>query len=273
MNIKLLALDMDGTTLKDDHLTVSARNRQAIEAAIAKGIQVVTATGRMRHRLPAIVSELPAMRYAVTSNGASLVDLSNEQQLYRCLLPGGHAVRVLDALSDLDIYIEIYIGGHSYTGRIQDEALSRFPMPPERRPQMLRSRTVLEDLRAYAAGCGGAEKVNLPFLAPETRAEVLRRLTGWKELAITSSVPMNVEINAAACNKGAALEALCGHLGLDREQVMAIGDNGNDLEMLRFAGFSVAPENATEEAKAAADHITASNEEDGVALAIEAYLL
>ena len=82
MKIKLLALDMDGTTLKSDHVTVSPANRAAIEAANARGVFVVTATGRMRHRLPEAIEQTPGLHYAVTCNGASVFDLRREAPLY-----------------------------------------------------------------------------------------------------------------------------------------------------------------------------------------------
>ena len=87
MKIKLLALDMDGTTLKSDHVTVSPANRAAIEAANARGVFVVTATGRMRHRLPEAIEQTPGLHYAVTCNGASVFDLRREAPLYANPIP------------------------------------------------------------------------------------------------------------------------------------------------------------------------------------------
>lgn len=99
MKIKLLALDMDGTTLKSDHVTVSPANRAAIEAANARGVFVVTATGRMRHRLPEAIEQTPGLHYAVTCNGASVFDLRREAPLYANPIPMDTALRVFDTLA------------------------------------------------------------------------------------------------------------------------------------------------------------------------------
>ncbi len=117
------------------------------------------------------------------------------------------------------------------------------------------------------------EKINLPFL-PRGEADGLRHeLEETGKFTLCSSFPGNIEINRAGCSKGKALEHLCGLLGIRREEVLAVGDSGNDVEMLRFAGVGVAMRNATPEARAAADCSTASNDEDGVALAIEKFAL
>ena len=90
---------------------------------------------------------------------------------------------------------------------------------------------------------------------------------------ITTSLDSNLEINAPGVTKGSALLALAEHLGLARSQLMAMGDSGNDLAMLQAAGLGVAMGNATEEVKAAADAVSADNNHDGVAVAIEKYVL
>ena len=90
---------------------------------------------------------------------------------------------------------------------------------------------------------------------------------------ITTSLDSNLEINAPGVTKGSALLALAEHLGLARSQLMAMGDSGNDLAMLQAAGLGIAMGNATEEVKAAADAVSTDNNHDGVAVAIEKYVL
>ena len=92
-------------------------------------------------------------------------------------------------------------------------------------------------------------------------------------MEITSSIPNNLEINARGVTKGRGLLVLAETLGLSRSQVMACGDSGNDLTMIQNAGLGVAMANATPEVLAAADFVTASNNEDGVAKAIERFVL
>ena len=102
------------------------------------------------------------------------------------------------------------------------------------------------------------EKINLPYLpTPALRQEVWQRLEALGGLVLTSSIPDNIEINAQGADKGSALRALAERLGIPREKVMALGDNGNDVTMLQYAGVSVAMGDGSPEAKAAARFLTA----------------
>ena len=118
------------------------------------------------------------------------------------------------------------------------------------------------------------EKINLPFVGPpERRQEVWQRLEALGGLQLTSSIPDNIEVNVLGADKGHALEALAGQLGISREKVMALGDNGNDVAMLRYAGISVAMEDGSQEAKDAAKFVTVAHTQDGLARALERFVL
>lgn len=120
----------------------------------------------------------------------------------------------------------------------------------------------------------GIEKLNLPYIPPHWQRPIAERLSAVKSsLAITSSISHNMEINNKGATKGVALRQLCDFLHIPQENVLAVGDNGNDIDMLEFAGMSAAMANGTEEVKAAANAVTLSCEEDGVAFAIEKYAL
>ena len=118
------------------------------------------------------------------------------------------------------------------------------------------------------------EKINLPYLpTPELREELWNKLLALGGLRLTSSIPDNLEINASGAHKGAGLKALCRHLKISTSQVMAIGDNGNDVTMLQCAGVSVAVADALPEALAAAKYRTSAHDEDGLAEAVERFLI
>jgi hydroxymethylpyrimidine pyrophosphatase-like HAD family hydrolase len=105
------------------------------------------------------------------------------------------------------------------------------------------------------------------------RQEIINTLRGWESLEITSSNPLNIEINPIGVHKGAGVQAVCGLLGITMSQVVAIGDSLNDINMIRKAGLGIAMGNAQDEVKRAADKVTATNKEDGVAAAIRDYIL
>lgn len=117
------------------------------------------------------------------------------------------------------------------------------------------------------------DKVQALFADMEERAAAWKELSELKELELVGSLSYNIEINAAGVNKGTALVALGEMLGIPRESIMACGDGDNDVHLLREVGFGVAMANAQPLVKEAADYITASNDEDGVARAIEKFAL
>lgn len=274
MKIKLLALDMDGTTLKSDHVTVSPANRAAIEAANARGVFVVTATGRMRHRLPEAIEQTPGLHYAVTCNGASVFDLRREAPLYANPIPMDTALRVFDTLAPFPVFIEIYSGGFDYVERGRIPYIEASGFSESRMKNLLRGRRTVEDQREYLLHpAAPVEKFNVPYLPPEHQQAVWEAMRGVEGVALTSSVAQNIEINAAGTDKGDGLRFLCEYLGVAPDEVMAVGDSRNDLEMLTFAGLAAAPANATDDIKAVADWVGPSNDDDCVARAIERFLL
>ena len=275
MNIKLLALDMDGTVLCDDHATIIPENRAAIKAAIAKGIAVVTATGRVRGRIPDQMAAIPGQRFLITSNGAVLTELSGDKILYSNPLARDTALSVLAALDGLELYMEAYCNGLPYAETCRAHLLEQFPVSPGRRAMMSRGVQFVESLCNHISQDQVAlEKINLPYLPDSAQKEIIARLSKVQSISLTSSVEKNIEINNASANKGAALSYLCHYLGITPAETMAMGDGGNDVEMLRFAGVSATPANASGAAKQAAKFITfATNNEGAVAEAIKKFIL
>lgn len=274
MKIKLLAIDMDGTTLSDDHVTISNENRAAIEKAIANDVIVLTATGRAKGRLPEQMTAIPGQRYLITSNGAVLTDLKTNKTLYADLIPLKTALQVFDLLENLDVYIEVYCNGKCYTESKRADMLQQFPVPPWRRTMMAQQRNIVENLRKHIQAEGVTiEKINLPYLPDVVIEEIRAGLKQIKGISLTSSVKHNIEINREATSKAKALACLCEIVGIDSDQTMAIGDGDNDVEMLEFAGCSVAPANADPEVKQKATYIThATNNENAVAEAMNRFI-
>ena len=137
-----------------------------------------------------------------------------------------------------------------------------------------RSRTPVEDLKDYLRADGGSiQKTQMHFRDLEERKRQLELLPSlFPEIAVSTSIPTNIELNIAAANKGDALLALCDKLGIAREETVAFGDGTNDLSMLRAAGVGAAMGNADFAVKAAADTVCDDNEHDGVAKFIEGLL-
>lgn len=271
MKIRLIAVDMDGTVLRTDR-TVSERTAAALQKAAERGCVVVPASGRVAGNLPKQVVSIPGIRYAITSNGASVIDMLKKVPIYSDLMDAETSRRLVERLLSEGYFAEAYCGGTAYSDRNALNNLKRLNPPEEILSFIEKSQIFVDDLPKYLVShrlC--PEKINLPFL-PHGKVEGLRsRLGSNKKYTLCSSLSDNIEINRAGCSKGKALEHLCGLLEIRREEVLAVGDGGNDLTMLRFAGTGVAMRNASPQALAAADCVTATNDEDGVALAVEKF--
>ncbi len=269
--IRLIAVDLDGTVL-NDRKQLTPRTAAALTEAAARGVEIVPATGRPTTGLPAELLALPGVRYAITSNGARMMDLASGRAVRELYLARETALAAFDILARYDCVTDLFQDGRGYTTEANRAASYRF-VPDNLRDYVLNTRTVLPDLRAFIASQErGIEKLTIFFLDEDERRRA------WAEVAalgvdVVSSLPLNMEINAAGVDKGAGLLALAERLGLPASALMACGDGGNDTAMVAAAGLGVAMANAFPEVKAAAHYVTASNNEDGVARAVETFVL
>lgn len=273
--MKLLAFDLDGTAFLPVSSVITDRLREALGKAVDKGIHIVPSTGRMKNFLPDSIRGLRGVRYVVTANGAGVYDLVQDVKLYENLVETETAVRVQQILNEYPVFVEYYNGGNAFLQKgMRDRAQEHYRIPPDRMRFLEKKYTMIDEYIPFLRKEQlKPEKINMPFVPAEYYDEIWNRLSGMEELLLTSSIPGNIEINRASCTKGAALHALATHLGIDRSEMMAVGDGGNDVAMLEYAGVSVAMGNAIPEAKQAAKFVTDTNEEDGLAKAVERFLL
>lgn len=269
MSIKLIAFDLDGTAIVK-HRYLPDENREALLEAHRRGAMLVPATGRMRDFLPEDVLALP-VEYAVTCNGGAVYDLGTGRAVVENLIPNRTALEVQRVLSGYDIYQEYYSGGRAVTRRdMPGRAAEGFGMP-ESKLHFVNGKDYrfTDDFEAMLRETGMCpEKINLPYLPEGMYREVWERLSAIEGLRLTSSIPDNIEVNSVEAHKGGALLELCGMLGVSMDEVLALGDNGNDVTMLEAAGISAAMGDGSKEAKAAATFVTAAHDEGGLARAI-----
>ena len=272
MSIKLIGLDLDGTTLNSQkHL--SPRTKDAIQCACARGVTVLPVTGRPRVGLCAEILSVPGVRYAITSNGGTVYDLSLNQELLVHPIDKPAALQALADAAALHAVTDVYMDGQAYTDAATFSRLVSI-VPDELKQYFRTTRTPVENQLQWLAGeARPVEKLTLLFsnCADQRRAWEFFEASGRFEVA--SSIVNNLELNQKGVDKGFALLALARRLGIRREEMMAIGDSENDLAMLRYAGESVAMGNALPELKAQCKHVTLKNTEDGVAHIIEKLVL
>lgn len=273
MPVRLIFTDLDGTLLAEDHKTVPPQNRQAVCRAAAAGIRLVPATGRVLARLPAEVRALPGVQYAIVVNGAQVVELASGRLLYEACLDEALVQQVLAQARGLGLMPEVYQGGRMLIGPEDLQLLRGCPVEQDHLEHLLLRERPVADLAGYLqAHPQGITKVNLPFFRDLELRDRLRAEWEGRGLQVSSSMGPNLELNAPGATKGQAAAALCRALGVPPNQAMAIGDGDNDRQLLAAVGWPVAMGNAGPGLKRAAKLVVGTNEEAGVAQAVEAAL-
>ena len=268
-DIKVIGLDMDGTLLKNDK-TISDYTEAVLKKAIQQGIHILPATGRVKIGIPECIRSMEGVRYGICSNGASVLDLETDEELYSCRISHEDAMKMIEFMEDYDTIYDAYIDGRGYSEERFYHHLEDYKIEPEMMKMYVQTRTPIPSLREFMAeGRYEVEKFNMFFADPNKRLEAMEHLGKLPFVKVTSSLYNNIEINAADCNKGTALIGFAKKLGYDIDQTMACGDGSNDYEMILMSGPGVAMENGLDMIKEIADYITESNEQDGVAKAIE----
>lgn len=273
--IKLIALDLDGTLLTSEK-RVSGRTLEVLKECERRGIEIVPTTGRAKQAAPDFVLELPGVHYGIFVNGASIWDLKKQEELFAGCIDWKTAQETARMLRRYPILFDLYLDGKGVCERSFLDRLEAFGVPEVYCRLIRESRIAVDDLSRYLEQTKAqVQKMNLIF--PEGNLQVRHLVRAELEkqsgLLVTSSLPWNLELNAAGVTKGSAVLRLAGHLKLPIGETMACGDGENDLSMLQTAGFGVAMENGASFLKEHADWITLSNDCDGVAEAIKRWVL
>ena len=272
--IRLIALDLDGTLL-DSQKRLSRRNYEALARAAERGIEIVPTTGRFYGGMPEEIRALPFLHYVIGINGAEVRELASGEALYQADIPWRDTLALMEYLDGKQCYYDCYAGNSGFMTEEMFENIETHLKDPIYRGMIVRTRRPVPELKTYIREREmNVQKVQAYPGEPALRLALLQELPkAFPALLATSSIAENIEINAAAANKGDALLTLAAHLGLERSQLAAFGDGLNDVTMLREAGVGVAMDNASDEIKACADVVTASCDEDGVAQYLEQYVL
>lgn len=265
MKYKLIVTDLDDTLLRED-LTISDRSKRTIRKAVESGIAVALATGRMFPSAAPYARELNLKGPILCCQGAEIADIETGRPIKVTAIPRKLAVEALRFAENAGLYAQYYSIDEYY-----------FEKECEQSDYYRRTAGV----QGKALGRRPSEALNIdpikilviaePRQIRQAHAEATKHFGG--NLAIAISKSRYLEITHPRANKGGAVEELAEMLHARREEVMAVGDALNDLPMLKYAGLGVAVANGDEEVKAQADAVTSSNEEDGVAAAIEKYAL
>jgi len=265
-HIKLVISDIDGTLVTGTGV-ISPATRREITRIMAAGVHFGVASGRPTPRVRDVLEGLGVTIPIISSNGAIIEDLATGEIVHSRHLEHVLARQALAIIADYNIrcsFIDTAAGWCYWTGsRDLPDRLAWVVAELEA--------TRIEDLDRFFAGAPVVRKI---VVAGDERelARLEATVASLDGVFVTSSWQGNREILVAGADKANAAKILAARLEIDSEQVLAIGDHRNDLELITWAGTGVAMGNAEPELKAVADWVTASNEEDGVALALERFV-
>ncbi|HEX9254723.1 MAG TPA: Cof-type HAD-IIB family hydrolase [Candidatus Angelobacter sp.] len=274
-HIRLLAIDIDGTLL-DPQYQISARNLTALERAHRAGIEVALVTGR-RHRFALPVAQSLGFDVCLISSNGAVTKSSRGELFHRDLLPLSTARKLCAYMDEFHantvLTFDIETKGALVLEPQHDLASSVFGWLEKNAPYM----DFVQPLEKALV----SDPVQIMFCGALKRMEQAQNRLACSELMREITVlrtvypPRNLsilDVLTHSCSKGHALERWAKHRGIRREEVMAIGDNYNDVEMLEFAGMPVIMGNAAEQLKQNGWAVTLGNDESGVAVAVERLL-
>lgn len=265
----LICVDLDGTLLNNKK-ELTEVTKHVLLQVMEQGHVVVPVTGRPWAGLPVALTSLAGISYAITSNGATVLDLKKKKVLRRSQMTAEEARRVLKACGwkeqNKSAILEVFVGGMGYLESEDYEALfAKYPMDHVH-AYFQQSRKRIEDLEQVLVGDKVmVEEISVSAHRIEEKERIEKQLEDYDFLHVLSSAQRDMEIISSQVDKGRALLWLAKELNIPKERTISFGDSENDLSMLSATEISYAMENGTELVKKTATNRAPSNEEDGVA--------
>jgi hypothetical protein len=268
MMYKLIVTDMDGTLLNSDK-QISEETKLALQSLMATGCRFTLATGRIYKAAKRYGDQIGITTPLICCNGAMIVDPKTDAVLYGAPIPKETGHKIIEVARRFNVYFHLYDKEVIYSEKLE-KIIAYFrrisaDLPPEYRIHT----EVVEDANDLFDKTE-IYKIGFYYDNTERAQEMRSALEAIDGISGFKSMDTMYDVMRAGVNKGSALEHLCEILGVEREAVMAFGDNENDLEMLEYAGMGVAMGNSEAFVRDVADHVTASNDEEGVLRALEA---
>ena len=267
--IYLVAVDMDGTLLHNDK-SISDYTINVLRKIVEKGILLVPASGRPLNGMKAaVLNNVKGIKYAICSNGAMLMDVQKEKSISETGIP---TEKALEALTYLEQFpVAVYV--HTDRGTFRAEGWEKTGLS-EKYPYIRFSEGNVKNLGEFLRTSGvNVMKMGAFALTDELAQKLLEKGSPIPGIAFLRTGDGIIELNSTNASKGNSLYILCEKLGIQLENVLAIGDNENDISMLQAAGISAAMENAEDDVKQAAKFVAGNNEEDGAAHFLEEWVL
>jgi Cof subfamily protein (haloacid dehalogenase superfamily) len=264
--IRLIVSDLDGTLLRDDH-TLSDYTKEIIHTVSEQGIDFMLATGRIFGGARHYANDLNLNTPILACNGALIKEAAGKL-LYGKPLPDETLSEAFRLLTEMNYYFHCYGEETFYTKQFDENLRSFYTFKPEDKRFPM-----VEIDPAELVGKDSIYKILARYEGEEQRIKLSESLNEISGISVTVSWHDSFDICADQVSKASAIDRYAKEKGIEPSEIICFGDNFNDIDMLQYAGLGITMENAVKELKEAADYITASNNEDGVAKAIEKFIL
>lgn len=266
--IKVLAFDMDGTLLDDDK-NLSKYTVEVLNKAAACGLKYVPCSGRGTERITPLLEDVNGIEYIISTNGAAITDYHSGEVVCEYTLDREDAIKIFDYVEACGCGLRILIEDGYYD--LQGKMKEPFGMPADMTRGVISDQWIREKgFRDFITNNDHVvQKYVLVFETIEDKFKAFHELVKINNLYVTYSHDLIVEISHPEATKGKALCRAAKMMQIPLENIMAIGDEHNDIPMIELAGIGVAMGNAADDVKKHADFVTVKNIEDGVAKAIE----
>lgn len=287
---KLIAIDIDGTLL-NSHGEVTEKNKQAIQKALNKNIDIVLASGRMPKAILPIANEINSNKYLISGNGASIYDIQKEKVIYNNYMNKEKVLKIIDICEKNSMFYNVYTNNNILTKSLNYNILYYYNENKRNPEDRKININIIENMHDYIEKYDGDDILKITICDSDKTIfnGIINKLKAFKDIDVLEVEHMSrkiikhgteefeisyfyTEISNKNVNKWTAIKELMKMLEITKEEVIAIGDNINDKEMILNAGIGVITENGSPDMKKIADLVVSNNDESGVAEAIEKYI-
>lgn len=273
MKYKLLCLDMDGTLL-DKEKNISEINKNAVKKAVEKGVKVAICTGRVFTSAYYYSDILEIKTPIIASNGSYIREKDRDEVIYKNPLSIAQCRKLASVLQANDIYFHFNTTSEIITDKLlytsEFYVKSNKTMPENRQIKV----NVINDWeKTFKQYDGEIVKCNAIEMHSDKLNKVKNEIINLGDFEVASSWNNNFEVMNKSVSKGHAIQVLANYYDIDKQSIVCIGDSENDLSMIKTAGLGIAMGNAPDYVKNQADYVTDTNSNNGVAKAIEKFIL
>ena len=288
---RLVALDLDGTLL-NSYGEISSETREAIKQSVEKGVEIVLASGRPISSVEDLANELQANHYIISGNGATVYDMQKQETVYDRFLSKEQILNIVKICEENSIYYNIYTENEVLTKSLNYNTLFYHSENTHKQEEKRTNINIVTDVYDYVLKTNDKKylKVTVCDQSQIVFGSIIKKLRTIGDIDVLDVAHMSrkiikagteeilveycyTEITNQNVNKWTALEYIMDQENIKKEEVIAIGDNVNDKEMIEEAGLGVAMGNSTQAIKEIADIETTNNNEEGVYKVLEKYIL